>query len=95
MSPDHAITPDIIQREMVRLTDTADRVSRVSVQPAEDQDGAEIVVIAFSCDDHLVAIGCMPVHLLLSVEDFFDRVLEPLAQCWMSTKPVDAAEVGS
>lgn len=94
MSIDHAITPDIIQREMVRLTDTADRISRVAVQPGQDEQGVDVVVIAFSCDDHQVAIACLPVHLLLSVEDFSERVLAPLAGCWTSTRPVDVEAIG-
>jgi len=95
MSIDHAITPDIVQREMVRLTDTGDRVSKIAVQPATDDLGVEIVNIAFACDDHQVAIACLPVHLLLSVEEFAERVLAPLASCWTSTRPVDVEAIES
>ena len=94
MSPDHAITPDIIQREMVRLTDTADRISRVAVQAGQDEKGVDVVVIAFACDDHQVAIACLPIHLLLDLESFAERVLTPLASCWTSTKPVDVEAIG-
>lgn len=94
MSIDHAITPDVIQREMVRLTDTADHVSRVAVQPGQDEQGVDVVVIAFVCDDHQVAIACLPVHLLLSIEDFCERVLTPLSSCWTSSRPVDVEAIG-
>lgn len=94
MSIDHAITPAIVQHEMVRLTDTSHLVSSVIVQPATDELGVDIVVIVFVCDDHQVAIACLPVHLLLSVEDFAERVLTPLANCWTSTRPVDVEAIG-
>lgn len=95
MSIDYAITPDIIQREMVRLTDTADHISRVAVRPGQDEHGVDVVVIAFTCDDHQVAIACLPVHLLLDVETFCERVLTPLASCWTSTRPVDVEGIGT
>jgi len=94
MSIDHAITPNIIQREMVRLTDTSHLVSKVAVQPGADEEGRDVVVVAFSCDDHQVGIACLPIHLLLSVEDFCERVLAPLASCWTSTRPVDVDAIG-
>lgn len=95
VSIDHAITPDVVQREMVRLTDTADRTSKVAVQPGVDEQGVDIVVIAFSCDDHQVAIACLPVHLLLSVDNFAERVLTPLASHWSSTRPDDVEEIAA
>ncbi len=95
MSPDHAITPQIIQREMVRLTDTSHLVSKVVVSPpTRNHEGVEIVTIAFTCDDHGVCIACLPIHLLLSVEEFCERVLDPLASCWTSTRPVDVDAIG-
>jgi len=95
MSPDHAITPEIIQREMVSLTDTSHLASKVVVSPpTRNHEGVEIVTIAFTCDDHGVGIACLPIHLLLSVDEFCDRVLAPLAGCWTSTRPVDVATMG-
>ncbi|GAC1664504.1 MAG: hypothetical protein PVS3B2_00230 [Candidatus Dormibacteraceae bacterium] len=87
MSPDHAITPEIIQREMVRLTGTGDVTSRVIVVPGKDEQGVELAVITFVCEDIPAQIACLPLDLVfLSVEDFADRVLVPLADAWVTEK---------
>ncbi len=86
MSPDHAITPNIIQLEMVRLTCTDDRPSRVIVTPGRDDKGIDLAVITFECDDIPVQIAVLPVHLLMDVELFCATALEPLADSWVTEK---------
>lgn len=92
MSPDHAITPEMIHRELVRLTDTEGRVSKVVVQPARDALGFEVAQIAFECDDVAVGITVLPMHLLYSLDEFSAMALQPLARFWQDAAPDAIAE---